>query len=70
MSALPVSDRRLVHIDLARGRFRVHRDAYRSAEVFEAEKELIFSKCWLYLGHETELPGKGDFLAAGWRVAT
>ena len=62
MSALPVSDRRLVHIDLARGRFRVHRDAYRSAEVFEAEKELIFSKCWLYLGHETELPGKGDFL--------
>ncbi len=62
MSALTVSDRRLVHIDLARGRFRVHRDAYRSAEVFEAEKELIFSKCWLYLGHETELPGKGDFL--------
>ncbi|MET0166449.1 MAG: aromatic ring-hydroxylating dioxygenase subunit alpha, partial [Vicinamibacterales bacterium] len=62
MSALPISDRRLVHIDLTRGRFRVHRDAYRSAEVFEAEKELIFSKCWLYLGHETELPGKGDFL--------
>jgi p-cumate 2,3-dioxygenase alpha subunit len=62
MSASSVSDRRLVHIDLARGRFRVNRDAYRSAEIFEAEKELIFSKCWLYLAHETELAGKGDFL--------
>lgn len=63
MSSQAVSERRLVHIDAAAGRFRVHRDAYRSAEVFEAEKELIFSKCWLYLGHGTELPNKGDFLA-------
>jgi p-cumate 2,3-dioxygenase subunit alpha len=54
---------KLVHIDPAKGRFRVHRDAYRSQEVFEAEKERIFAKCWLYLGHETELPNKGDFLA-------
>ena len=63
MTSSAVSQRALVHIDQARGRFRVHRDAYRSAEVFEAEKELIFSKCWLYLGHATELPNKGDFLA-------
>lgn len=64
MAAVPKFDldRRLVHVDMARGRFRVHRDAYRSQEIFELEKELIFSKCWLYLGHETELPGKGDFL--------
>lgn len=55
--------RRLVAIDPDKGRFRVHRDAYRSAEVFEAEKRLIFDKCWLYLGHETELPNKGDFHA-------
>ena len=63
MSAVPVTDRRLVHIDMAAKRFRVHRDAYRSPEVFEAEKDLIFGKCWLYLGHETELPEKGDFLS-------
>jgi p-cumate 2,3-dioxygenase alpha subunit len=55
--------RRLVDIDPDKGRFRVHRDAYRSQEIFEAEKKLVFDKCWLYLGHETELPDKGDFHA-------
>jgi p-cumate 2,3-dioxygenase subunit alpha len=50
-----------VQVDQARGIFRVHRDAYRSATVFEREKELIFGKCWLYLGHGTELKKKGDF---------
>lgn len=54
----PVS---LVQSDPEAGYFRVHRDAYRNAEVFEREKELIFSKCWLYLGHDTELKKKGDF---------
>ena len=55
--------RRLVEVDADKGRFRVHRDAYRSLEVYEAEKALVFDKCWLYLGHETELPNKGDFHA-------
>ena len=63
MSSIPVSDRRLVHIDHAAGRFRVHRDAYRRQEIFEKEKELIFAKCWLYLGHKTELANKGDFVS-------
>ena len=53
----------LVDVDAKHSRFRVHRDAYRSAEVFEQEKELIFSKCWLYIGHVSELPNKGDFVA-------
>jgi p-cumate 2,3-dioxygenase subunit alpha len=55
-------DRRLVSIDPAHGRFRVNRAAYCSAEIFELEKELIFGKCWLYLGHATELKEKGDFV--------
>jgi len=32
----------------------VHRRVYTDPAIFEREKELIFSKCWLYLGHETE----------------
>jgi p-cumate 2,3-dioxygenase subunit alpha len=63
MSIAAVQARRLVDIDRAHSRFRVHRDAFRNAEVFEAEKQLIFSRCWLYLGHETELRNKGDFLS-------
>jgi p-cumate 2,3-dioxygenase alpha subunit len=54
---------KLVDIDLAHHRFRVNRDAYRSAEIFEKEKQLIFSKCWLYVGHASELPSKGDYVA-------
>lgn len=53
----------LVYTDQNKGVFRVHRDAYRSQEVFERERDLIFSKCWLYLGHGTELKKKGDFAA-------
>lgn len=51
----------LVKADPEAGTFRVHRDAYRLREVFEREQALIFSKCWLYLGHDTELKKKGDF---------
>lgn len=51
----------LVEANPAAGTFRVHRDAYRDEAVFEKEKELIFGKCWLYLGHDTELKKKGDF---------
>lgn len=52
----------LVDIDRENGRFRVHRDAYRDPEVFEEEKRKIFDKCWLYLGHRSELQKPGDFV--------
>jgi p-cumate 2,3-dioxygenase alpha subunit len=63
MSSVALSERRLVDIDAAHGRFRVRRDAYRDPEIFKMEKDLIFSKCWLYVGHVSELPAKGDFVA-------
>jgi p-cumate 2,3-dioxygenase subunit alpha len=63
MPSLPVSERRLVDIDYARQRFRVNRDAFRDPKIFEAEKELIFAKCWLYLGHASEIAQKGDFVS-------
>jgi p-cumate 2,3-dioxygenase alpha subunit len=53
----------LVQADPAKRSFRVNRDAYRDPAVFEREKELIFSKCWLYVGHGTELKKKGDYVA-------
>jgi p-cumate 2,3-dioxygenase alpha subunit len=63
MSALNTAERKLVDIDTVHHRFRVSRDAYRSPEIFEKEKNLIFSKCWLYVGHVSELPNAGDFVA-------
>jgi p-cumate 2,3-dioxygenase alpha subunit len=47
--------------DRERGLFRVHRSAMTSQEVFELERERIFDRCWLYVGHESEIAKPGDF---------
>lgn len=41
--------------------FRVHRSAMTLPSVYEAEVERIFGRCWLYLGHESEVSRPGDF---------
>jgi len=43
------------------GRFSVHRSAMTSPEIFALEKTRIFDRSWLYLGHASEIPEKGDF---------
>jgi p-cumate 2,3-dioxygenase alpha subunit len=43
-------------------RFRVPRQAFVDQAVFEAERDAIFNKCWLYLGHESELKENGSFV--------
>lgn len=42
-------------------RFRVNRAAMTDPEVFAREREQIFDKVWLYVGHETELKRNNDF---------
>ena len=32
-------------------------------EIYEAEKERVFDRSWLYLGHSSELPKPGDFIS-------
>jgi len=51
-----------VREDKKRGLFKVSRDAFTSQAVFERENERIFNKCWLYLGHSSELENPNDFL--------
>jgi len=41
--------------------FRVHTQAYTDPSVFAEEMERIFSKRWIYIGHESEIPNAGDF---------
>ncbi len=42
-------------------KFRVHTRAYTDPSVFTAEMDRVFSKTWVYIAHESEIPGIGDF---------
>jgi p-cumate 2,3-dioxygenase alpha subunit len=52
-----------VDLDRSRSRFRVAREAYSDPEIFRRERDTIFKRCWLYLGHGSEIPKAGDFVA-------
>jgi benzoate/toluate 1,2-dioxygenase subunit alpha len=53
----PAAIRALVQPD------RVHRDLYIDAELFALEQEHFFANTWNYLGHDSQLPNAGDYLA-------
>ena len=52
----------MVRADEAKGIFQVARRAFVDTGVMEREYEAVFDKCWLYLGHESELARPGDFV--------
>ena len=41
---------------------RVHRDVYIDPEVFQLEMERLWSRTWIYVGHESQVPQPGDFI--------
>lgn len=41
--------------------FVYHRSVLASPEIHRRELRDIFRRCWLYLGHESEVPNPGDF---------
>lgn len=41
---------------------QVRSDAYASDEVYQQELERIFRRCWLYVGHESQMPNNGDYV--------
>jgi len=40
---------------------RVHRQVYTAPEIFEEEMRRIFSRVWVFVGHESEVPYPGDY---------
>ena len=52
----------LVQVDEQKGLYQVARKAFTEASVFDAEYDAVFNKCWLYLGHESEVAKNGDFV--------
>ena len=51
----------LVLDDIKGDVFHVHRSAMTSPDVLEMERHRVFDRCWLYLGHESEVPNAGDY---------
>lgn len=52
-----------IAIDEGRGLFQVARRAFVSGDILHAERAEIFDKCWLYLGHDSELGVPGAFVS-------
>ncbi len=52
----------LVDDDPVRGAFRVARRSFTDPAILAHERERIFERCWLYVGHASEIAHPGDFV--------
>ncbi|MES1977975.1 MAG: aromatic ring-hydroxylating dioxygenase subunit alpha [Pseudomonadota bacterium] len=52
----------MVQVDKLIKNGSVHARLYTENEIFEQEMREIFGKGWVYIGHESEIPKRGDFL--------
>ena len=52
----PAAIRALVEPD------RVHRDVYLDPELFELERERVFARSWVFVGHDSQVPAPGDYI--------
>lgn len=42
---------------------QVHRDVYIDQEVYALEMRHVFTNAWIFVGHESQTPAKGDYFA-------
>ncbi len=60
---LPLGPTGFIRDDREKHEFLVPRRAFTSPEVLAAERERIFSTCWLYAAHASELSGPNAFVS-------
>ncbi|PQM47311.1 Biphenyl dioxygenase subunit alpha [Mycobacterium talmoniae] len=55
-----MTDHSSVFADVRRGMIPAH--IYNDAEIFALEKERLFSRAWVFVAHESEIPHNGDYV--------
>ena len=55
-----MTDQSTVLADVRRGMIPAH--IYNDDEIFRLEKERLFSRAWLFVAHESEIPQAGDYV--------
>jgi nitrite reductase/ring-hydroxylating ferredoxin subunit len=50
----------MMRVSLLEG--RIPAGIFNEPEIWELEKERVFSRCWVFLGHESEIPSPGDYV--------
>ena len=53
---------RFIRVNPERRHFQVNRRVYTDPAIFELEKQRLLRRSWQYLGHESEVAAKNDFL--------
>ena len=56
-----MDDRPYIIDEPERERFRLNRSVLVDPAILEAERARIFDRCWIYVGHESEIVQPGDF---------
>ena len=49
------------YIDSLFNGHQVHRDVYTSQAVYQLEMKHLFANTWVFVGHESQTPNKGDY---------
>lgn len=49
-------------VDTAQG--EISREIFVNEDIYQEEKEQIFTRAWLYVGHESQIPNPGDFFVS------
>ena len=53
----------LIIDDVETATFKVNRRVFTAAEILEVERKKVFDQCWLYVGHESEVPEPGSYIS-------
>src|SRR6476660_7630340 len=62
MATARISGYRTGLVDMATG--QISREIFVNDEIYQEELERVFTRAWLFVGHESQIPNPGDFFVS------